>query len=101
VGPIIAVDAMRSGFRRGMASGGRNARPPSLREILVRVAVLGSWRTARRHRELAQVLIEPELPEAGLLEFKRLPELIAVGRAAAERALQTGALSALTDQRSR
>jgi NTE family protein len=94
-GPIIAVDAMRSRFRRANAGAGDHPRRPSLLEILPRVAGLSSRRAARDHRELAQVVIEPELPDAGMLEFRRLPQMVEAGRAAAERALESGALAAL------
>jgi hypothetical protein len=57
-------------------------------EILTRATVLGSWNSADRHRGRAAHTIT--VPDDGtrMLEWTRLDALVAVGRRAAEEALQ-------------
>src|SRR5699024_6765402 len=77
-GPVLGMDVMG---RRSMR--GHGPPPvPSLLETLSRVTVLGSWDRARRNRELAEWIVTPELEGVGMLDFRRLPELVERGRAA-------------------
>jgi NTE family protein len=82
-GPVVAVDVMRP-FERG--SGPRAS--PSLVETVGRSMVLGSWQKAARHRELADLLVLPELGATGMFQFGRLEDLVRAGREATTRALE-------------
>jgi NTE family protein len=95
-GPVVAVDVIRRRLpsKESLAAAddlgrGPAMRPPSLgiHEILLRSSVLGSWRVGERNRALAQLVIAPDVRGTGLLEFGRIDELVRVGRAAAEAAL--------------
>jgi NTE family protein len=95
-GPVVAVDVMRRRLptKESLAAAddlgrGPTMRPPSLgiHEILMRSSVLGSWRVGARNRTLAQLVIAPDVRGTGLLEFGRLDELVRIGRAAAEAAV--------------
>ena len=83
-GPVVAVDVMRP---FDLAGGSSPGRPPSLVETVGRSMVLGSWQKAARHRELADLVVLPELGSTGISQFGRLDELVRAGRAAAEAAL--------------
>jgi predicted acylesterase/phospholipase RssA len=104
-GPIIAVDVMGTGWQprtipwevrpgvgglRGHAAllAGKGPRTvPTLGETLSRTTVIGSWRMAAENRLAADLLIAPEVGDTAVLDFKRLDEMIDIGRAAAEKAL--------------
>ena len=83
-GPVVAVDVMRP---FDLAEGSRPARPPSLVETVGRSMVLGSWQKAARHRELADLVVLPDLGATGISQFGRLDELVRAGREATEAAL--------------
>ncbi|MCP4572900.1 MAG: hypothetical protein GY838_11155 [bacterium] len=55
--------------------------------IADQASALASLATSRQQRELADVLISPELDDASAMSFDRTAEIIAAGRAAAEAAL--------------
>jgi len=98
-GPMIAVDVM--GRRRLDASRPIPVAPnwrdrigarlrgdlPAISEILVRTTVLGSWQTVERNKTLAEVVIAPDIADAGLLDFRELDRMIDAGRRAADVAL--------------
>ena len=98
-GPVIAVDVKPSyerpvvGARRSGAGGG--PRPPTLGETLVRVLLLGSANTTQAARRHADLVINPQPPGVGLLEFHQLDAAREAGRAAARAALEDGAASLL------
>jgi predicted acylesterase/phospholipase RssA len=79
-GPVVAVDVMRP---FDLAGGSR----PSLVETVGRSMVLGSWQKAARHRDLADLVVLPELGTTGMSQFGRLDGLVRAGRAATEAAL--------------
>ena len=82
-GPVIVVDVMR----RPPAYSGRTMPVPKLLDTLGRATVLGSWQKAEANRELASLVITPDLHEVGLLDFRRLDEMVMLGRRAADEAL--------------
>jgi predicted acylesterase/phospholipase RssA/CRP-like cAMP-binding protein len=104
-GPIVAVDVMEKSWRPRMVSwevrpgapglrahaallaGRGRAKVPSLAETLARTTVIGSWRLAQENRALADVLIAPAVGGVGVLDFRRLDEMVRLGRAAAIEAL--------------
>lgn len=83
-GPVIAVDVMRP-FALGTSP-----EVPSIVDTIGRSMVLGSWRKSAVTRELAELVITPELGSVGMFEFARMDELVESGRrsgvAAAEQA---------------
>jgi NTE family protein len=87
-GPVIAVDVMR----RPPASEGQTLPVPPLLDTLSRATVLGSWQKTESNRELADLVIAPDLHEVGLLDFRRLDHMVEVGRRAAEEALASSDL---------
>lgn len=102
-GPIIAVDVMRKTIagsdQTGTGDGpvlpmqrslpGARVRLPTLLETLGRSSVMGSWRKAEANRPLASLVISPELVGVGLLDFKKIDQIIREGRQAANSALAT------------
>jgi predicted acylesterase/phospholipase RssA len=82
-GPVIAVDVGRR-FERPVAGRRRRGRPalPPLKETLARSIVLGSIDAAERARSSADVLIEPDTGNCGMLDFSRLDEMVEAGRLA-------------------
>jgi predicted amidohydrolase len=79
-------------FERG--SGPRAS--PSLVETVGRSMVLGSWQKAARHRELADLLVLPELGATGMFQFGRLEDLVRAGREATTRALEAAGPGTIT-----
>jgi hypothetical protein len=59
-----------------------------LPEILVRTLTLGSTEATVSARRAATLLIEPDVANVGILEWKRLPYLLDAGRRAAIEALE-------------
>ena len=86
-GPIVAIDVVR----RLDADFTETPLLPSIVETMSRATVLGSVERAERNRELATIVINPEVQDIGLREFKALDRAIAAGRIAAEAALVAGA----------
>jgi NTE family protein len=102
-GPVIAVDVMvrelrgRARSDRGTLShlrfGRRRAAPsdtplPRIVETLARTTVLGSCGLAEENRQLADLVITPEVTGIPMFGFDQLDHAIAAGRAAAEQALR-------------
>jgi len=106
-GPVVAVDVMGEGWApRTVRWETRPGRPglrghlellvrrgpervPRLAETLVRTTVIGSWRMALENRLLADVLVSPAVGKTGLLDFRRIDEMVELGRAAAGNSLET------------
>jgi predicted acylesterase/phospholipase RssA len=86
-GPIVAVDVVR----RLDASTAAEPPLPSIMETLSRATVLGSVERAERNRELALLVIAPDVQEIPLRDFRSLDRAIEAGRAAARAALDAGA----------
>jgi NTE family protein len=102
-GPVIAVDVGLQQARR-RRSGQRDADPmrravrravtgtemplPRLPEILVRTLTLGSIEATVSARRAATMLIEPDVANVGILEWKQLSYLLDAGRRAAREALE-------------
>ena len=88
-GPVLAVDVMR----RLEATEGTDAQEllPTILETLSRATVLGSVNRAEANRELADVLIAPDVQDVPLRGFRRLHDAVDAGRRAAEAALAAGA----------
>ncbi|MEN3316496.1 MAG: hypothetical protein V7605_2730 [Acidimicrobiaceae bacterium] len=104
-GPVVAIDVMAEGWRpktvawerrptpggvRGMVghlAGRGPERVPALSETLVRTSVIGSWRLTQENRRRADLVVTPSVGHVGLLEFRRIDELVEAGRAAAREAL--------------
>ncbi len=60
---------------------------PSLVDTLARSTVLGSQRRAEVNRAKASLVINPELADVGLLEWKRIDSIVERGYTAATAAL--------------
>ncbi len=102
-GPVIAVDVGLQHARRG-SSRPRDQDPllraarrlvtgtdvplPRLPEILVRTLTLGSTEATISARRAATLLIEPDVSNVGILDWKQLPYLLDAGRRAAIEALE-------------
>jgi NTE family protein len=82
-GPILAVDVVR----RLEASSDIDVPLPSIMETMSRATVLGSVERAERNRELALLVIAPEVQDIPLRDFRALDRAIEAGREAARRAL--------------
>jgi predicted acylesterase/phospholipase RssA len=67
---------------------------PPLLDTLSRATVLGSWQKTESNRDLADLVIAPNLHEVGLLDFRRLDHMVEVGRRAAQEALAASDLLA-------
>ncbi len=91
-GPVIAVDVMR----RLEGDPTQVALLPTILETLSRATVLGSVERAESNRELADLLITPDVQEITLRGFRHLDRAVDAGRRAAEEALAAGAKEALT-----
>ena len=87
-GPVVAVDVMRR-----LESDDPDANPeallPTILETLSRATVLGSVGRAESNRELADLLITPDVQDISLRGFKHLDRAVEAGRRAAEEALAT------------
>jgi predicted acylesterase/phospholipase RssA len=81
-GPIIAVDVMRR-------PGADPHHLPGVVETISRAMVLGGWQRVERNRELADVVIAPEVERIGFLDFDRLDEAVAAGRRSVDAVLPT------------
>lgn len=83
-GPVIAVDVMR---RWGDALGDRL---PTLREVLACTTQLGSAHVSAANRQLADLVIAPDLRDVGLMDWGTIDSVVERGRSAAEKALAEG-----------
>lgn len=96
-GPVVAVDVTRpfSEQSRGVVDGETGRRLPLIAEVLARVSVLGSRRSAEWNRPLAAFTIT--LPDDGTrtLDWHRLDAIVAAGRRAGKAALAGGLFEAL------
>ena len=63
---------------------------PSIMETLSRATVLGSVERAERNRELALLVISPDVQDVPLRDFRSLDRAVEAGRAAARQALDAG-----------
>ena len=97
-GPIVAVDVMRRLEGEGEAG---EALRPTILETLSRATVLGSVGRAEANRELADVLISPDVQDVPLRGFRELARAVDAGRRAAEEALESGAKEAIEAARRR
>ena len=86
-GPIVAVDVVR----RLEASDEDEPPLPSIMETLSRATVLGSVERAERNRDLALLVIAPEVQDIPLRDFRSLDRAIEAGRVATRAALDAGA----------
>lgn len=85
-GPVLAVDAM------GRTRLGQPGVQPSLSETLFRATVLGSWQGLAEKADRAMLVITPDIPPVGLLEFHRIDEVVEAGRRAVDLAAESGLL---------
>jgi NTE family protein len=85
-GPVVAIDVM------GRTQLGRPGVQPTLVETLARSTVLGSWQRLAEKADRARVVITPELPAVGILEFGRIDEIVEAGRRAVDLAADSGLL---------
>jgi len=88
-GPVVAVDVMRR-----LESDDPDTNPqallPTILETLSRATVLGSVERAEANRDLADLLITPDVQDISLRGFKHLDRAVDAGRRAAEDALAAG-----------
>ena len=86
-GPIVAVDVIRR-----LEDLDDDATPPlpSITETLARATVLGSVERAERNRELATVVVTPEVQNVALREFSALDRAADAGYEAMRTALEAG-----------
>jgi predicted acylesterase/phospholipase RssA/CRP-like cAMP-binding protein len=102
-GPVIAVDVMVRELRGRMRSdrsrmsylrlGRRRVSPsdkplPHIVETLARSTVLGSCGLAEENRQLADLVISPEVSGIPMFGFDQLDAAVAAGRAATQKALR-------------
>ena len=90
-GPIVAIDVVR----RLEPSDVGDAPLPSIMETLSRATVLGSAERAERNRELALLVVTPEVQDVPLRDFRSLDRAVERGREAARRALDEGGADAI------
>ena len=64
-------------------------------ETLSRATVLGSVERAERNRDLALLVLSPEVQDIPLRDFRALDRAIEAGRAATRRALDDGGRDAI------
>jgi NTE family protein len=86
-GPIVAIDVIR---RLDAPAEGDETALPSITETLARATVLGSVERAERNRDLARLLIAPDVQNVALREWSALDRAVEAGRDAAEQALEAG-----------
>jgi len=91
-GPIVAVDVGRRFEHAPRAHRRGRAALPTAKETVARSIVLGSIDGAKSARRRADLLIEPRTGACGMLDFKRLDEMIEAGRRAAREALANDAV---------
>jgi NTE family protein len=84
-GPVIAVDVMRPFAPAPGTRPGDNL--PMIVDTIGRAMVLASWQRAESGRALAHTLVTPALEGIGMFDFRRLDEIVDIGRRAAEDAL--------------
>jgi len=90
-GPIVAFDVVR----RLEPTEVEDAPLPSIMETLSRATVLGSVERAERNRELALLVVTPDVQDVPLRDFRSLDRAIEAGRVAARRALDEGGADAI------
>ena len=90
-GPIVAIDVVR----RLEASEEVEQALPSIMETLSRATVLGSVERAERNRDLALLVVTPDVQDIPLRDFKSLDRAIEAGRAATRRVLDAGGRDAI------
>jgi NTE family protein len=90
-GPIVAVDVVR----RLESSDADEPSLPSIMETLSRATVLGSVERAERNRELALLVVAPDVQNIPLRDFRSLDRAVEAGRAAARTALDNGGRDAI------
>lgn len=93
-GTVIGVDVMRK-LEAGDLDPSRSALLPTILETLSRATVLGSVGRAEANRELADLLITPDVQDIALRDFRQLQRAVDAGRRAAEDALAAGGREAL------
>ena len=81
-GPVIAVDVMRP------FGPSTSATVPSIVDTIGRSMVLGSWQKSASTRELADLVITPELGSVGMFDFARMDDLVEGGRRAGAAAVE-------------
>ena len=90
-GPILAIDVVRR-----LEPSEVDAAPlPSIMETLSRATVLGSVERAERNRELALLVVTPDVQDVPLRDFRSLDRAIEAGRVAARRTLDEGGADAI------
>ncbi len=89
-GPIVAFDVVRR-----LEASDEDAPLPSIMETLSRATVLGSVERAERNRELALLVVSPDVQDIPLRDFRSLDRAIEAGQAAARRALDDGGADAI------
>ena len=87
-GPIVAVDVVRR-LERADVTGEQTL--PSIVETLSRATVLGSVERAEANRELALLVISPDVQDVPLRDFRALDRAVEAGRIATRAALDGGA----------
>ena len=94
-GPIVAVDVIRR-----LEDLDDDATPPlpSITETLARATVLGSVERAERNRELATVVVTPEVQNVALREFSALDHAADAGYEAMRAALEAGEAEKLRER---
>jgi predicted acylesterase/phospholipase RssA len=99
-GPVLAVDVMR---RLDASDLGVETGPllPTIVETMARATVLGSVERAEANRELADVLIAPDVQDVSLRGFRNLDRVVEAGRLAAQEVLEGGGKEALAEARRR
>jgi NTE family protein len=90
-GPIVAVDVMRRLAAEDLTPGA-GASLPTILETLARATVLGSVHRAEANRDLASLVITPDIQELSLRDFRHAGAAMEAGRRAAEAAFTGGAL---------
>jgi predicted acylesterase/phospholipase RssA len=96
-GPVIAVDVMR----RIESEADAEVLLPTILETLSRATVLGSVERAESNRELADLLITPDVQDITLRGFRHLQRALDAGRRATEEALAAGGREQLEQSASR
>ena len=89
-GPVVGVDVIRRLERADLGSEEPQALLPTILETLSRATVLGSVERAESNRELATLLVAPDVQDIPLRGFKHLTRAVDAGRRAAEEALAAG-----------
>jgi NTE family protein len=102
-GPVIAIDVTgrMGGFQKPVRPGiarlgrpirryltGTEAEVPRLAETIVRTVTVGSADTVEAARRHADLVIQPDVDNVGLLDWRQLEHVTAAGRQAARAALE-------------